>query len=191
MSKSLQEQLLSLGLAQDKPAKQKPSAQSSGGKPGRGSKSSAGGGKGKPGKKSPDKSSEEMALARAYALREREEKKQAELTRRQKQEEDRRRRELNIALKAIVNQHRLNDPKAETARNFMYKGRIRKIHLTPEQLAGVNSGELGVVYLLGGYHLLAAEHVEAARNLSPEHVPDLTGSADDDDEFPVPDDLIW
>ena len=94
-------------------------------------------------------------------------------------------------MKAIVKEHRLNDPNAEVARNFMYKGRIRKINLTPEQLRLVNQGDLGVVYLLGGYHLLPADQVDAARQLSAEHVPDLSGSADDDEEFPVPDDLIW
>jgi len=190
MSKSLQEQLLSLGLAQEKPAKKSP-GKSPDSKTRQDRKAPAAGAQRNSSKKRAGDSGGEMELARAYALRQQEEKRQAELTRRQKQEEDRRRRELNVALKAIVNEHRLNDPKAEVARNFMYKGRIRKINLTPEQLTRVNSGELGVVYLLGGYHLLAAEQVEAVRKLSEEHVPDLTGAAVEDDEFPVPDDLIW
>jgi len=186
MSKSLQDQLLSLGLAK-KDSGKKPPKKRSPQKPG----------KSKPTRTSPrpaGKSAaadEEMALARAYALRQQEEKRQAEASKRKKQEEDRRRRELNIALKAIVKEHRLNDPNAEVARNFMYKGRIRKINLTPEQLKAVNAGELGVIYLLGGYHLLPAEQVEAVRQLSAEHVPDLSGPEDDDEEFPVPDDLIW
>ena len=190
MSKSLQDQLLSLGLAKKEAGKKSPAkharaksgpARSKGAPPGRSVAPEK--------KKSTDK--EEMALARAYALRQQEEKRQAEAAKRKKQEEDRRRRELNTALKAIIKEHRLNDPNAEVARNFMYKGRIRKINLTPEQLKLVNQGDLGVIYLLGGYHLLPADQVEAVRQLSAEHVPDLSGSADDDEEFPVPDDLIW
>lgn len=132
----------------------------------------------------------EMDLARAYALRTKEEQQQAEAARKRKQEEERHRRELNKSLGAIVKMHRLNDSQAEVARNFMYKGRIRKIYLTPEQHKSLNQGGLGVVYLSGGYHLLAPEHVEAIRQLSVEHVPDLGGASDDDDH-PVPDNLTW
>ncbi len=74
----------------------------------------------------------------------------------------------------------------------MFRGRIRKIHVTPDQLKALNAGELGIAYLSGSYHLLASEHADAVRQLSEAHVPDLSaGSADDDEEFPVPDDLIW
>src|SRR5690606_6406648 len=111
----------------------------------------------------------------AFRLREEAEQAEVREARRRKQEEDRRRRELNLAIKAIVDPHRLNDPAAEDSRYFMYKGKIRKVHVTPEQLRALNAGELGVVYLAGGYHLLASEHVEAARRISEEHVPDLAG----------------
>jgi uncharacterized protein YaiL (DUF2058 family) len=190
MSKSLQEQLMSLGLAQEKPGKNsqqrsssgktRPSHKKSGKKVARNSHQTKS-----------RQTDEEIALSRAYALRHQEEKRQIEETKRKKQQEDRRRRELNTKLKAIVKENRLNDANADVPRNFMYKGRIRKINLTAEQLKAVNQGELGVVYLLGGYHLLTAEHVAAVRKLSEEHVPDLAGAAEDDEEFPVPDDLIW
>jgi uncharacterized protein YaiL (DUF2058 family) len=186
MSKSLQDQLLSLGLAKKETGKKSPAKHA---KPKSRAARPGGAASGRPVKKAAD--NEEMALARAYALRQREEKRQAEAAKRKKQEDDKRRRELNTALKVLVKEHRLNDPNAEVARNFMYKGRIRKINLTPEQLKLVNQGDLGVVYLLGSYHLLPAEQVDAVRQLSAEHVPDLSGASDDDEEFPVPDDLIW
>ncbi len=91
-----------------------------------------------------------------------------------------------------MSKHRLNVTKAEVPRHFMYRGRIRKINLTPDQLKALNAGELGVAYLSGGYHLLAPEHVEAVRKLSAEHVPDLaSGNPEKTEEFPVPDDLTW
>jgi uncharacterized protein YaiL (DUF2058 family) len=125
-------------------------------------------------------------------LREQEEKKQADRARQRKKAEDRRRRQLNTDIRAIVDKHRLNDPKAELPRNFMYKGRIRKIMLNASQMKALNAGELGVVYLSGGYHLMAPEHIEAVRSMSAEHVPDLIANeAADEEEFPVPDDLSW
>ena len=133
-----------------------------------------------------------MSLDRAYALRRQEEKKQADTARKKKRAEDLQRRQLNNEIRAIVSKHRLNDSKAEVPRHFMYRGRIRKINLTPDQLKAVNAGELGIAYLSGGYHLLAPEHVESVRKLSAAHIPDLaSGDTEEDNEFPIPDDLTW
>ncbi len=197
MSKSLQEQLLILGLARERPRGKRP-VKSRGkprGRPVKGdtqgkTRGRAGQRKAVAGSGGKDRESE-MNLARAYALRKTEEQQQADAQREAKRQEAQRRRQLNKAISAIVKAHRLNDPKAEVPRNFMYKGRIRKIHLTAEQLKSLKQGDLGVVYLSGGYHLLAAEQVEAIRQLSAEHVPDLGGGLDDDEDHPVPDDLIW
>ena len=190
MSKSLQDQLLSLGLARKKSRPVKKGA---------GQKKHSTNTRGRNSSKDPVKgagniareSGAEMSLDQAYALRKKEEQQQVETARKLKQEEVRRRRQLNKEIGAIVNSHRLNDPKAEVPRNFMYKGRIRKIHLTPEQLKALNKGELGIAYLTGSYHLLTHEHITAVRQLSEEHVPDLSSESEDDEEFPVPDDLVW
>jgi len=134
----------------------------------------------------------ELSLDKAYSLRQQEEKKQANTARKRKQAQDRQRRQLNTQIRAIVSKHRLNDTKAEVPRHFMYRGRIRKINLTPDQLKALNAGELGIAYLSGSYHLLAPEHVEAVRKLSAEHIPDLTsGQTEEENEYPIPDDLTW
>ncbi len=167
MSKSLQDQLLELGLARERPTRtpakrrKRPAQQSAGKKRAAATGSDA-----------------NLSLEEAYRLRQKHDKEQALAAKRRKQEEDRRRRELNEAIRAIVDPHRLNDPAAEEARYFMYKERIRKVYVTPEQLAAINEGGLGIVYLAGGYHLLAPEHIEAVRALSPEHVPDLGAACD-------------
>ena len=134
----------------------------------------------------------ELSLEQAYALKRRDEQSRADKARKKKQEEDRQRRLLNNAIRDIVKANRLNRDDAEVARNFMFRGRIRKITVTPGQLKALNSREVGIVYLSGGYHLLSKEHTDAVRALSAEHVPDLeTGTSLDDGEFPVPDDLNW
>lgn len=133
-----------------------------------------------------------MSLNRAYALRKQEDKKQDEKARKRKQGGDRQRRQLNKEIRAIVGKHRLNDSTAEISRHFMYRGRIRKINLNPDQLKAINAGELGIAYLSGGYHLLAPEHVEVVRKLSAEHIPDLaSGATVEENEHPVPDNLTW
>lgn len=182
MGKSLQDQLKSLGLARDKPGfgptEQKPSLQR---------KKKASRKKEKPG---------EMSLEKAFALRKQDDKRKTAEAKRKKQEEDRRRKKINNAIREIVKQQRLNRDDAEIARNFMFRGRIRKIHVTPEQLKALNSGELGIAYLSGSYHLLNREQTDAVRQLSEGHVVDLaSGTGDDngdaDGDFPIPDDLTW
>jgi uncharacterized protein YaiL (DUF2058 family) len=191
MSKSLQDQLLSLGLARKKPARKR-QEKSFGSSQARSKNAHKQSHRNPPNPRAAGAGADtEMSLDQAYALRKREEQKQAAETRKQKQEEVRRRRHLNKEIGAIVNQHRLNDPKAEVPRNFIYKDRIRKIYLTPEQLKALNKGKLGIAYLTGSYHLLATEHVEAIRQLSAEHIPDLGGDSSNDEDHPVPDDLIW
>ena len=138
-----------------------------------------------------DQSDNGFSLEKAYALKASEEQKKTDLARRKKQAEDRRRREINTQIRKIVEVHRQNTDNAELARNFTFRGRIRKVNVTPEQFRALNSGELGVAYLSGGYHLLAPEHLEAVRRLSSEHIPDLDGGADEDGDYPVPDDLSW
>ena len=139
----------------------------------------------------PKKKRQEFSLEKAYALKKRDEQKQTDHARKKKAAEDRQRRLLNNEIRKIIKAHRLNNDNAEIARNFMFRGRIRKIHVTPEQLTALNAGELGIAYLSGGYHLLAKEHVKAVRCLSSEHVPNFSSETEDDGDHPVPDDLDW
>ena len=132
-----------------------------------------------------------MSLDRAYALRNREEKREADRARLRKQAEDRKRREINRKIREIVEAHGLNDAKAEVARNFLYRGRIRKVYVTAEQQKALNADELGIAYLSGGYFILSPEHREAVRAISAEHVVELGGGGEDEGEHPVPDDLDW
>jgi uncharacterized protein YaiL (DUF2058 family) len=190
MSKSLQDQLLALGLADEKAQKVRRPARHKSGKaeqrPGAARYLKKGQARGKP------VDAGEVSLDRAYALRKQEEKKQADTARKRKQAEDRKRRQLNKDIKAIVNIHRLNDAKAEIPRHFMYRGRIRKINLTSVQLKALNAGDLGIAYVSGGYHLLSPEYVEAVRKLSEDHIPDLASvETKEEKEFPIPDDLTW
>jgi hypothetical protein len=137
----------------------------------------------------------DFSLEAAYRLREQQTRQQAEAAREKKRQLDLERRRLNDAIRDIIMPRRLNDETAELTRNFLYRGRIRKVRVNPDQLKGLNEGTLGLVYLSGGYHILASEWVKVVGELSQDHVPDLSGGAgehsSEDGEFPVPDDLVW
>jgi len=179
MGDSLQDQLRALGLAQSRAAAEQRKRQ-----PARKPKRQDKGKASKPGG--------ELSLDQAYALREREERRQAQRARQQKLEEDRRRRQVNQAIREIVDAQRQNREDADIPRNFLHNARIRKVYVTAEQQRALHIGELGIVYLSGSYHLLAPAALASVRDISGAHVVDLAVEADEDDvEHPVPDDLIW
>lgn len=175
MSNSLKDQLLALGLA---PAKAEPKQRNKR--------------KGSPKKPRVKDKNAEISLDQAYKIRNREEKQKKEQAVALKREQERQRRETNRKIKTIVKNHTVRDEKADTKRNFIYKGRIRSVLTTREQIGEINTGVLGVVYLSGNYHLLPAEMIEEIRQFAPDHIPDLSGAEiEGEEENPVPDDLIW
>jgi uncharacterized protein YaiL (DUF2058 family) len=92
----------------------------------------------------------------------------------------------------------LNVADAEHVRHFEYGGKIRRVHVSAEQLKALNAGELGVIQIDGRYSLVSAETALAAREILATHVALLVDPnapvADDpysDPLYQVPDDLIW
>lgn len=175
MSNSLKDQLLALGLAPkkterkpDKPRKPKKPAN----------------------KRKPE--SAEISLDQAYKIRVREERSQKEKELAAKRQKEQQRREINQKIKALVKEHAVRDADADCKRNFIFKGRIRSVLVTREQLAEINSGVLGVVYLRGNYHLMPADRIAEIHGFAADNIPDLKGAEPEgEDEHPVPDDLIW
>jgi uncharacterized protein YaiL (DUF2058 family) len=175
MSNSLKDQLLALGLASSKakPEPKKPQ-------------------KVRPRPAKADKGSDEISLDQAYRIRTREERLQKEKAIELKREQERQRRQTNQKIQALVIECSIRDPAAENKRNFIYKGRIRSVLATREQISQINAGAIGVVYLSGNYHLMPAGKIEEIRQFAPDHIPDLSGAEHaDEEENPVPDDLIW
>jgi uncharacterized protein YaiL (DUF2058 family) len=175
MSKSLKDQMLALGMAPSKPAPrpQKPNKH-----------------RGKSTK--PKDSNADISLDQAYRIRSKDERQKKEQALAQKRELERKRREINQKIKTLISDHAVRDEAADKKRSFLYKGRIRSVLATTEQIVEINSGALGVVYLSGNYHLMPADKVKEIHQISPEHVPDLTGAeSEDEKDNPVPDDLIW
>lgn len=175
MSHSLKDQLLALGLASKK-AESRPKKK-------RRNKTEV--------IKGTD-SKAEISLDQAYRIRSKDERVKKEQAVALKRDLERQRRQINQKIKALIKQHVVRDEVADTKRNFLYKGRIRSVLATREQISEINSGSLGVVYLSGNYHLLPADIIEEIRQFAPDHIPDLSGTeSEDEKDNPVPDDLIW
>ena len=175
MSNSLKDQLLALGLASSKTAPRPKKHHKPNPRPAKAGDSNA-----------------EISLDQAYKIRNRDERNQKEQAIARKREQERQRREINLKIKTSIQDHAVRDEAAENKRNFLYKGRIRSVLATPEQIGQINSGSLGVVYLSGNYHLMPSDKIEEIRQYAADHIPDLSGAENEDEkDNPVPDDLIW
>ncbi len=144
------------------------------------------------------RSQEEIDLAKAYALRAETEKQERIAAEKRKQEEARIKRELKQNIQELLKDQGLNVESAELVRHFEYNGKIRRIYATPEQLASLNKGLLGVVQLDGRYLLVTAELALKVKELLPAIVallvdPNAPASDDpySDPLYQVPDDLVW
>ena len=192
MTDSLRDQLLGLGFKASPKSERKPAGHPAArpkgrptGKGGRPPPTRKPGGKpgGKPVR-------EDIDLAKAYAIRAQKEKEERIEAERQKQEAARLRREARARLGVFLQDKALNDPAAEIARHFEYGGKIKRIHVTADQLKALNTGVLGVVQVDGRYLLVDAATLAEAEAIFPPAVAlkvDPDAPAEDD----IPPDLVW
>ena len=203
MSISLRDQLLGLGFKdapkpkpdnRPKNAPHKPKV-GQGGRPAHAGKPAQG--KPHPQQHKP-RTREDIDLAKAYAIRAQKEKDERIEAERVKQEEARIRREAKAKLDVFLKDKALNAAEADHVRHFEYGGKIKRIHVTAEQLKALNAGELGVVQTNGRYLLVDAATLLEAEAIFAQAValkvdPDAPAQDDpySDPQYQVPDDLVW
>lgn len=170
MSESLRDQLLKAGFKPSPKPKAKPHR--------------------KPEPRKPRETAE-PDLAHAFALRAKVERAERETAEREAREKAAAKKECKRKLQELLAGKTLNRAEAEQVRNFEFAGKIRRVHVTPEQLSQLNAGELGIV-MHGGRALLVARDIALeVRAIAPDVVAllvDPNAPAEDDG---VPDDLIW
>lgn len=181
MADSLRDQLLKSGLAKPKPKMHaKPrKAQSVKGR------------SGSPTRDTRDASTEEMDLARAYALRKQDEARERRRQQRDAEEQARERRERKRKLHEALQGHALNKDDAHLMRHFQYRDKIRRVHVDAAQMQAINAGELGVIQQAGRYVIVTRERAESIRAFASEHVALLVDPDAAEPDDGVPDDLIW
>ena len=115
-----------------------------------------------------------------------------------KQIDARLRREAKAKLADFLSGKDLKAADAEHVRHFEYGGKIKRVHVTADQLKALNAGQLGVVQMDGRYLLVdAATLAEAEAIFAPAVALKIDPNAppqDDpysDPQYQVPDDLVW
>jgi len=207
MTISLRDQLLGLGFKdapkpkrEDAPKPQpRPAKAGQGARQPHGAKPQPGQGGRRPPQGAPkSRTREDIDLAKAYAIRAQKEKDERIEAERLKQEEARKRREAKARLTEFLVGKSLNAADADHVRHFEYGGKIKRIHVTADQLKALNAGTLGVVQQDGRYLLVDAETVTQAEAIFAPAValrvdPDAPAEADPyaDPRYQVPDDLTW
>ena len=141
---------------------------------------------------------EDIDLAKAYAIRAQREKDERIEAERLKQEDARKRREAKAKLAGLIAGKGLNAADADHVRHFEYGGKIKRIHVTADQLRALNVGELGVLQQDGRYLLVTAALLAEAEAIFAPAValkidPNAPVEADPyaDPQYQVPDDLVW
>lgn len=138
----------------------------------------------------PQRSQEEIDLARAYALRDRAERDEREKAKRDAEQRVKEKAERKQKLAALLKDRSLNLADAEVARHFQHGDKIRRVYCSAEQLVALNNGELVVVQHLGRYLLVTSETGEQVRAISPEALV-LVCDPDAPVEDDIPPDLVW
>lgn len=110
----------------------------------------------------------EIDLARAYALREREQRAEQQAARRAAEQATAARRERKRRLRELIAGQSLNHPEAEIARHFPHGDKIKRIYVSAEQLPQLNAGELGVVQIEGRFHLVPRALALSVAEVAPE-----------------------
>lgn len=132
----------------------------------------------------------ENDLARAYALRAKQEREERERAQRDAERAAREKKERKQKLANLLDGKALNAADAELPRHFPHGNKIRRIYCTSGQLAQLNRGELAIVQLAGRYLLVDAAIAKQAQAIQPESLVllcDPNAPAEDD----VPPDLVW
>jgi len=103
------------------------------------------------------------------------------------------RKALRRKIQELVQSERLNDAQADVAYHFVKGKRIKRIYVTADQRAQLETGTIVIAALEGNHHLLTRQACEQLLSLAPQTVVcgGESSSEADDREHPVPDDINW
>jgi uncharacterized protein YaiL (DUF2058 family) len=186
MSDSLRDQLLKSGLVQKLKSEAKPAPKPAADKPPIRRPVAA-----PPPQRAPTPEQlHERDLARAYALRARQEKDERERIQREAERVAREKKERKQQLAALLAGKAKNSADAELPRHFPHGNKIRRVYCTADQLVLLNRGELAVVQLAGRYLIVERDVALQAQAIQPEALVLLCEpNAPPDDDVPA--DLLW
>lgn len=179
MAKSLQEQLLQTGLADEKKARQIQQ------------------------EKRKARKQKKPADADAEARRQAAEKARAEKVERdreinRKRQEKQAQQAKRAQVKQLIDQHGIARSKGETAYQFVVGKKVHKIYVDAKQADQLSRGRLAIVALGDDFHIIPADAAAKIRERDAEipiiqHDPRADEPDEDDPykDYQIPDDLMW
>ena len=106
-----------------------------------------------------------------------------------------RRRKMKSAIQALIEANALKQFKGEEIYRFTLQNKIRELLVTDAVRKQLVNAELAITRLNGATQVIPAAVATEIRAINPQWVIFMTNDADssddDDEEFPIPDDLIW
>ena len=99
------------------------------------------------------------------------------------------------AIQKLIESTAVKDFKGEEIYRFTIKNKIRELLVSEAVRKRLAGGELAITRLNGAILIVPSETAVSIREINPQWVifiaSDAPDSTDDDEEFPVPDDLVW
>ncbi|MEE4243317.1 MAG: DUF2058 domain-containing protein [Desulfopila sp.] len=178
MGKTLQEQLLQMGLIDKKKyqqSKKETHAQ----------------------KKVPQKQENEIAEMAKQALAQ---KKLRDQQLNKKKIAQREAKEATAKARQLIETHKIQVDQGDIPYNFKHENTIKKIYLPKKTIESLVNGKIGIVKLAGQYQFVPADIIYKIRNLNGKmvvlfNVPTEKKDGETDDDpyaaYTVPDDLMW
>lgn len=185
MAGSLKDQLLNMGLADKKKAKQIDTEKRKKNK------------KAKKARQSGQQVTDEQQLKQQQLEQQRKEKQEKDRQLNQARDEERRQKEIMAQCKQMILQQQQPVPEdAEQAYNYVYANKVKTLYVTPEQHAQLGRGQLAIAALEDKFYLIPDKFAAKIEERLPEYVIRVQPEEEPDEDDPyadykIPDDLMW
>ena len=105
------------------------------------------------------------------------------------------RRAMKAEIQTLIESSALKDYKGEEIYRFTLQNKIRELLVTEKVRKQLATGEYAITRLNGATRIVPASTAIDIRTINPQWLvfltTDVEDSSDEDDDFPIPDDLIW
>lgn len=185
MAGSLKDQLLKMGLADEKKAKKINQEERQKKK------------KAKKARQSGEAVVDEKALKQQELAKQREEKKEQDRQLNEARNQERIAKEILAQCRQMITQHQINIPAgADVTYNFVYQDKVKKITLTETLQNQVIRGQAAIAVLDDAFYLIPDVFAEKIEQRHPDFVIRIQPeeAVEEDDpyaDYQIPDDLMW
>lgn len=191
MSQSVRDQLLKLGVVNERKVADVKREQRAGAKQAKKARKSRG-----KSATAPADVAEDSARARAEAALKARSERDKEAARKKRLNEERAALKAQIA--QIIDRRREPRAKGDIPYNFVHGKKVKRIYVTQELLDGLSAGQMGVVRTGERFEVVRREVFERLGEIDPNATVSLhpmrQETTDEDDPYadkPIPDDLMW